>query len=238
MQSATAVSQQATQSVKIPSFWDRLAIKFCALFSGPDSKPLDKISDQFSEGYKPWDRVIDPVLVKGIEDREVAYKKAIKEVDAHPTPRLTELHQAILQVGKEIDSLDWQIDNSYGDEQTAYSYIGSGGCGYDGSSDRATWGREKRGKESDLSSLQLKLDAERHAIARDKGIVIPKSGSLRREVRTTVNLYRRVSSSIIQEQRKHPTMSVSDIAVLSMPLFLSDTEQKNLERFLQDAQQR
>lgn len=237
LQSATAASQQATKSVKIPSFWDRLVIKFFALFSSADSKPFDKIADQFSEGYKPWDRAIDPVSVKGIEDREVAYKAAIEKIDAHPTRELTELHQAILQVRKEIDSLDWKIDNSYGEEQTAYSYIGSGGCGYDGSSDRAKWGREKRGKESELSSLQSQLHTERREIARDEGIVIPKSQGLRRDVRMTVDLYRRVSSNIMQAQAKQPTLSVSDVAVLSIPLFLSDTEQKNLERFLQDAQQ-
>lgn len=176
------------------------------------------------------------MTVKGIEAREVAYKAAIKEIDAHPTSLLTSLHQDILQVTQEIKSLDWQIENSFGEEQTAYSYIGSGGCGYDGSSDRAEWGRELRGKESKLSTLQSQLHTERLAIARDEKIVIPKSSGLKSEVRTTANLYRRVSSNIIQAQAKQPTLSIRDVAVLSMPLFLSDTEQKNLEGFLQDAQ--
>jgi len=214
----------------------RSVIKFCALFSGADSKPFDKIADQFSQGYKPWDKAINPVSVKGIEASEVSYKAAVEKIDAHPTPLLTLLHQDILRVTQEIKSLDWQIDNSYGEEQTAYSYIGSGGCGYDGSSDRGEWGRERSGKESELSTLQSQLHTERLAIAKDEDIVIPKSRGLKSEVRTTANLYRRVSSNIIQAQAKQTTLSIRDVAVLSMPLFLSDTEQRNLEGFLQDAQ--
>ncbi|QVL56152.1 MAG: hypothetical protein KFB95_02810 [Simkaniaceae bacterium] len=236
LQSATAVSQQATQSVKIPSFWDRLVIKFCALFSSADSKPFDKIADQFSQGYKPWDRTIDPVTVKGIEDREVAYKAAIKEVDSHPTPLLTSLHDKIKLKEAEVDSLKGKLDGIHRAEEDERSYY-HGSCytdDYPQQQSRAEAAIRKA--SSELAGLRANLQTERREIAKDRGIVIPKSGVLNREVRMTVGLYRRVSSSIIQEQRKHPNMSVSDIAVLSMPLFLSNTEQKNLERFLQAAQ--
>jgi len=234
---AADVSQQTTQSIKIPSFWDRLAIKFCALFSRVDSKPLDAIADQFSKGYKPWDRAIDPVLVKGIEGREVAYKAAIKEIDAHPTPLLTSLHDKIKLKEAEVSSLEGDLDGIHRAEEDERSYY-HGSCytdDYPQQQSRAEAAIRKA--SSELSGLRANLQTERREIARERGIDIPKSGGgLERKARITVDLYRRVSSSIIQEQRKHPNMSVSDIAVLSMPLFLSDTEQKNLEKFLQAAQ--
>ncbi len=239
LQSATAVSQQTTQSIKIPSFWDRLVIKFCALFSSTDSKPFDKIADQFSQGYKPCDRSIDPVSVKKIEDREGAYKAAIQKIDAHPTPRLTDLHESIKLKEVEVSRSEGHLDSIYRAEEEERDYY-HGGCyttDYPQQRSRAevTIGKAK----SELSDLKRDRQQERLEIAKNLEIVIPKSrGGLTREARITVDLYRRVSSSIIREQRNHPAMSVNEIAVLSMPLFLSGTEQKNLERFLQAAQQR
>lgn len=236
IQSATTASPQATKSVKIPGFWDRLVIKFCALFSGADSKPFDKIADQFSQGYKPWDKAINPLTVKGIEAREVAYKAAIKEIDAHPTQQLSDLHGKIKLKEAEVSSLKGGLESINRAEEEERDY-------YHGSCYTDDYPQQRSKAEAaihvasfELSSLQSDLHTERLEIARDEKIVIPKSRGLKSEVRTTANLYRRVSSNIIQAQAKQPTLSIRDVAVLSMPLFLSDTEQKNLEGFLQDAQ--
>ncbi len=232
----TVQSQETAQKVKIPGFFERIAIKISAkisaLLNGTNTAQFDQISDQYSKAHESLynERVISPRTYTNHQ----RYQAMCAEVDQHPTPRLTELKSQISQIKGEIASLNHDYDETYAQEEIAYSYIGSGGSGYDGSADRNKISRNIREKESQLSSLNSALHAERRTIARENGLSLFKSPPRAPDYSDTRThqIYSAAAQGIKTAQAANPSLTRTEVAVLSMPLFMSDTQQKNLERFL------
>lgn len=225
-------SQETAQKVKIPGFFERIAIKISALWKGINTTKFDQISDQYSKAHKTLydERVISP---RTCADHQT-YQATCAKIDQNPTPKLTELKGQISQIRDEIASLNRDYDDTYDQEDIAYSYIGSGGSGYDGSADRNKISRNIREKESQLSSLNSALHAERRTIARENGLSLFKSPPRAPDYSDTRThqIYSAAAQGIKTAQAANPSLTRTEVAVLSMPLFMSDTQQKNLERFL------
>ncbi|MCB1109459.1 MAG: hypothetical protein KDK64_00615 [Chlamydiia bacterium] len=231
-----AQTMQTSQTVKIPGFFERLAMKFMALFGNADTKPFEAIADQYSKGAKLWDRELQPDVLRKLEGEAKDYQTAIREIDKKPTPRLTEIKQNIDETQRKIASLERQYDQTYEDVEIAYS----GGSGYDGSQDRARIYGEIGQAKSEFRSLEAQLKAERQAIAIEKGITLPQpASSLRFEVKRTADLYKSVAANIVAEHQKQPQLTIEEAVVLSMPTWnsLSDAEMRSIENFVRDAQQ-
>lgn len=228
----TVQSQGATQKVKIPSFFERIAIKISALWKGVNTTKFDQISDQYSKAHKTLydERVISPLTYTNHQ----RYQAMCAEVDQHPTPKLTELKGQISQIRDEIASLNRDYQDTYDKEDIAYSYIGSGGSGYDGSADRSKISSQIQQKEHQLSRLNSALHTERKSIAHERGLSLFKSPPRAPDYidTRTHQIYSAAAQGIKTAQAANPSLTTTEVAVLSMPLFMSDTQQKNLERFL------
>ena len=228
----TVQSQETAQKVKIPGFFERIAIKISALWNGTNTKQFDQISDQYSKAHKTLydEREISPRTCANHQ----AYQAMCAEVDQHPTPRLTELKGQISQIRDEIASLNHDYDETYAQEEIAYSYIGSGGSGYDGSADRSKISSQIQQKEFQLSSLNSALHTERKSIAQERGLPIFKNPPRAPHYsdQKTHQIYATAAHGIKTAQAANPSLTRTEVAVLSMPLFMSDTQQRNLERFL------
>ncbi|MCP5504227.1 MAG: hypothetical protein H7A41_03635 [Chlamydiales bacterium] len=228
----TTQSQGSTQSVKIPGFFERIAIKISALWNGINTKQFDQISNQYSRAHDTLydERAISPTLYNNYQK----YQKMCQEVDQHPTEKLTDLKSQISQIRDEIVSLNRQYSDISDQEEIAYSYIGSGGSGYDGSADRSRISGEIQKLESKLSKLTSDLHAERKAIAQEKGITFFRNQQYAPSYsdQRTHKVYDTVAKGIKAAHKAHPSLTRAEVTVLSMPLFMSDTQQRNLERFL------
>lgn len=232
LESGTVQSHERVQPVKIPSFWERLAIKISAFFNGVDTKQFDQTSEAYSKAHASLydERVISPRPYSHYQK----YQELCKEIDETPTARLIQLKRDISVVRSEIESLNSRHNATYDHEDIAYSYIGSGGSGYDGSLDRDRIDSDIRKAESKLQNLNSNLHHERGLIAQSRAIPFYENEQHiphYMDVRTHV-VYESAASGIKAAYQSHPDLTRTEVAVLSMPLFLSDTEQRNLERFL------
>lgn len=231
----TTQSQGSTQSVQIPGFFKRIAIKISALWNGINTKQFDLISNQYSKAHQSLykEKDVNPSVYQGYQSASQVQREAIRKLDAlPPTPRLESLKSQISEVQRQIDSLQRDYNATYEHEEIAYSYIGSGG-GYDGTQDRAEISAKISPLESKLSKLESEYQAERRSMADANGIQLPKQlPALSDDYLATSQLYKRTATSIAAAHKASPNLSLKEVAVLSMPIYITDTQRRNLERFL------
>lgn len=163
------------QSFKIPGFWDRLWIKFTSLFTGGNTKPFEAIADQFSKMGKPWDRPINLANVQRTEAKEAEFKSGIKAIYETPSEKLKELTTTLSSLEKELAQYRSSYEYTYEQEDIAYSYIGSGGTGYDGSRERSELSNKISNTERNIRSTRSDIVQEEDRVAKERGISLPRN---------------------------------------------------------------